>query len=284
MRLADLVRQGAAPQAIRRRGAEGNLPAPPAEKLEILSILAGDADEHIRARARETLRNWDAEEIRQALGDPSAPPDLLEFAARNLAAAREDLALVLLANPSLEAELQEELLARIATVAASPCAPAEGMGNAAHAGEESGAGGDDTAKHETVLQKISRMTPAQKIKCALTGSQGERLALVRDSNKLVVRAVLQSPKLSEAEVEAFASMKSIAEDALRLIAANRGFMKSYSVLRALVNNARAPLDVTLPLLPRLNERDVKTLSMNKNIPDGLRKTAARMVSMRQSAR
>lgn len=277
MRIADLLREGAAPEVIRRRGAEGLLPAPISEKIEILIILTSDADDQIRARARETLRNWDVEEMCQALADASAPRDVLEFAARKLAPESDQLAVALLGNPSLDAALQAELLGRFDANNA-------GSSNGAETGGDAAASGAPEAPRETVLQKIGRMTPAQKIKCALTGSQEERMILVRDSNKLVVRAVLQSPKVSEAEVEAFASMKSIAEEALRLIATNRAFMKSYSVLRALANNARAPLDVTLPLLPRLNERDIKMLSINKNVPDSLRKGAARMIAMRQKSR
>ena len=40
-------------------------------------------------------------------------------------------------------------------------------------------------------------------------------------------------------------------EVLRLIAANRKFMKAYVVMRALVNNPRAPIDITMPLLIRI---------------------------------
>ena len=40
------------------------------------------------------------------------------------------------------------------------------------------------------------------------------MILVRDSNRLVARAVMQSPKLSEHEVETYASMKDICEERL----------------------------------------------------------------------
>jgi hypothetical protein len=127
------------------------------------------------------------------------------------------------------------------------------------------------------------MSATEKIKCALTGSQEERLILVRDANKMVARAVLQSPKLSDVEIEAYASMKDISEEVLRLIFMNRSLMKTYSVQRALVNNPRSPLDVTLPLVNRLNDRDLKSLSTNRNIPDALRATAARTFNAHQNA-
>ncbi len=127
------------------------------------------------------------------------------------------------------------------------------------------------------------MPAAEKIKTALTGNQEERLLLIRDSNKLVARAVLQSPKLSDAETENIASMKNVTEEVLRLIAMNRKFMKSYSVVRQLINNPRTPIDVGLPLLNRLNERDLKGLMLNKNIAEVIRGMAQKMIKLKEEA-
>ena len=95
------------------------------------------------------------------------------------------------------------------------------------------------------------MTVVEKIKAALTGNLETRSLLIRDSNKIISRAVLQSPKISETEAESYAAAKNVSEEVLRLISLNRRFMKSYVVMRALVNNPRAPIDVSLPLLRRL---------------------------------
>lgn len=138
-------------------------------------------------------------------------------------------------------------------------------------------------KRQTLLQRISAMTPTEKIKTALTGNQEERLLLIRDSNKLVARAVLQSPKLSDAEIEAFATMKNVSEEVLRMIALNRAFIKSYTVARALLNNPRTPLDVSLGLIVRMNERDMKTLSLNKNVPETLRAMAFKIYKQKQES-
>jgi hypothetical protein len=95
--------------------------------------------------------------------------------------------------------------------------------------------------------------------------------------------VLQSPKVSDAEMEAFASMKNVSEEVLRLIASNRAFIKTYAVVRALVNNSRAPIDITLPLLPRLNERDLKNLSLNRNVPEAIRGVAIKTIKAKAEA-
>jgi len=143
--------------------------------------------------------------------------------------------------------------------------------------------GEEENKRETLLQRIGRMTTAQKIKTALTGNQDERLALIRDSNKVVARAVLQSPKVSDMEIENIASMKNVTEEVLRLIAMNRKFMKTYAVMRQLVNNPRTPIDVSMPMLNRLNERDLKGIMLNKNIPEVIRSMAVKIVKQKEEA-
>jgi hypothetical protein len=155
---------------------------------------------------------------------------------------------------------------------------------AASAAQPAAEGAVEAAQtRETLLQRIGRMTAAEKIALALKGNQEERLVLIRDANKVVARAVLQSPKVTDADIEAYASMKSVTEEVLRLISTNRAFMKNYAVARALLNNPRAPVDVCLPLLPRLNERDLKGLAMNKNVAEVLRNMAAKMIKQKEEA-
>jgi hypothetical protein len=125
------------------------------------------------------------------------------------------------------------------------------------------------------------MRVIERIKLALTGNREERMALMRDANKLVQRAVLQSPKLTNQEVENFAAMASLNDEILRLIAANRAFIKNYVVVKNLLNNPKVPLDVSLHLLPRLNDTDMKFLTMNKNVPETLRTMANKIIRQKK---
>ncbi|MGH9356761.1 MAG: hypothetical protein ACRD10_11585 [Terriglobia bacterium] len=281
--LAETFRQGLAPLAVRRKGAVGEIPVPPVEKIEILVALASDPEEEVRGQALQTLAAWPASELCGILAAPAAPREVLLFAARQMARDREDILEALLENSALDIDLQNTLLASLGSEPGKHVEqPPE---NTQEHKEESTAGGEETAPtRQTTLQRISRMNPAQRIKCALTGSQEERFILIRDSNKMVARAALQSPKLSEAEIESYASMKNVSEEVLRMIAANRAFMKSYAVIRALVNNPRTPIDVAVPLLSRMNDRDMRSLGMNRNVPDALRTTAAKTLMARQSSR
>jgi hypothetical protein len=125
----------------------------------------------------------------------------------------------------------------------------------------------------SVLQKIARLSVGQRVQLAMRGSKEERSILVRDGSKLVSAAVLVSPKVSEAEIENFAALKNVQEQVLRDIARNPKYKKNYPVIRNLANNPRTPLDLSLGLMNHLMVMDLKNLSMNKNVPDTLRKIA-----------
>ena len=94
---------------------------------------------------------------------------------------------------------------------------------------------------------------------------------------MVASAVLSCPKVNEQEVEAFARMGNVSEDILRTIASTRAWMKNYGVLLSLVKNSKTPLALSLNFLNRLNESDVKRLSIDRNVPEALRMAARKKV-------
>ena len=142
----------------------------------------------------------------------------------------------------------------------------------------------DKAKRETLLQKLSRMRVVERVQMAIKGNRDERMLLIRDPCRVVQRAVLQSPQLSDREVESFAGMASLGEEALRLIAVNRKYRKNYTIVRALMNNPKTPVEITLHLLPNIMAQDLKLLMGNKNIPDTLRTAALRLHRNRSTQR
>ena len=251
------------------------MPLPTAEKIEILVFLAGDPDDNIRTTAYFTLQTWKIAELNPVLSDPAAPIEVLEFAANQMVSGRKEMADAMLANSALPRELRD----RIRRIAAQE----QEASTDASPPEPPVPGAEKEGERTTLLQRIGRMSAAEKIKAALTGNQEERLLLIRDSNKIVARAVLQSPKVSDMEIENYASMKSVTEEVLRLIAMNRKFMKSYSVMRQLVNNPRTPIDVSLPMLNRLNERDLKGLMINKNVAEVMRGMAQKLIKQKEDA-
>jgi hypothetical protein len=136
----------------------------------------------------------------------------------------------------------------------------------------------------SALQKVGRMTVAERIKTAFGGDKEERSILVRDTSKVVQNAVLCSPRLTDAEVESFAGTKNLQENVFREIARNRRFVRNYPVVRNLVNNPRCPLDLGLALIKNLLVPDLYQLQYNKNVPDTIRKVAFKLyVEKKQSS-
>ncbi len=133
----------------------------------------------------------------------------------------------------------------------------------------------------TLYQKLLRMTVAQKIDRALKGSKEERTLLIRDSNKVVAMAVIQSPKITEQEVAAIAGMRNVHKDVLRYIGTNRQFLKKYKIVLALVKNPKTPPDIALTLLNRLGERDLKSLVRDRGISEFVRQAASRLLKSRK---
>jgi hypothetical protein len=133
----------------------------------------------------------------------------------------------------------------------------------------------DQREQLSTLQKIASLSVTERVQLAMRGSREERMILIRDGVRVVAAAVLESPKVSEQEMEAFANMKNVQEIVLRGIAQRRRFMKVYGVVRALVSNPRTPSEVALPLVKNLLLVDLKNLIKNRSVPDLVRRIATK---------
>ena len=128
----------------------------------------------------------------------------------------------------------------------------------------------------SALQKISKLDVKGRIQLAMKGTKEERSILVRDGTKVVALAVLDSPKITDSEVEKFASQRNVLESVLRGIPLKRRFMKHYGIVRNLVFNPRTPIDVSITLIKNLLVQDLKNLSGNKEVSETVRKSALRL--------
>jgi len=129
----------------------------------------------------------------------------------------------------------------------------------------------------SAVQRIYRLNTAEKLITALKGTREERAVLVRDPNRLVSAAVLGSPRLTDVEIESFAGMKSLSDEVLRKIGNHKEWMKRYGVVSNLVKNPRTPLAISLGLVSRLNPRDIKSLTVDRNVPEVVRKQAQKFL-------
>jgi hypothetical protein len=290
------------------------LPAP--DLAEILSVLAFDSDELICTRAQESILALPIENFVEALHRQQALEPLFEFAAKNLAA-KPGIADALIKNKNCPAEHLVPLVRHLSALGVQSLMDeldrVSDSRELAEALEKSSSitldqknqlnellsdampdmealadaladAEPDNERRKTLLQQISSMTVSQRVKFAMKGGSEARRTLIRDNNKVVQRAVLQSPRLTDQEVEAFASMTNLTDEILRLIGKNRNFRKNYNVVRNLLNNGKAPLDCSLGLLPMLNPPDLKKLGMNKNIPETLRATAVKLMRQRNESK
>jgi len=138
-------------------------------------------------------------------------------------------------------------------------------------------------KRDNTVQKINKLDVKGRIQLAMKGNKEERSILIRDGTKVVALAVLESGKITDSEVEKFASQKNVLEAVLRQIPMKRRFAKNYAVLRNLVFNPRAPLDVSLGLIKHLLVADLRNLSGNKEVSETVRKLGLKMFKQKTEA-
>ena len=306
------LRHGRATRESKMAVCAGDSHLAPADLAEILAVLAVDTDEKVAEGAKAAIMSLPIEYFLEALQRQQALEPLFDFAAKNLAS-KPGVPDALVANKNCAAEhlvpvarqlstsSVQTLMEELDRVSESPALAAaleqttaltadqkhllqELLGSSIDEtalAEAAAEAEPDVAKRQTLLQRLSKMTVAQRVQFAMKGGPEARRTLIRDSNKVVQRAVLQSPRLTDQEVEAFASMSSLTDEILRLIANNRNFRKNYTVVRNLLNNAKTPLDVSLHMLPMVNAVDLKRLCSNKNVPETLRTTAIKLHRQRQ---
>jgi hypothetical protein len=54
-------------------------------------------------------------------------------------------------------------------------------------------------------------------------------------------------------------------------------MKHYGIAHGLVRNPKTPPGISMQLLHRLTDRDVKSVAVDRNVPEALRLAARRMM-------
>jgi hypothetical protein len=139
----------------------------------------------------------------------------------------------------------------------------------------------ERVKKEGLMRKIQALGVGEKIKLAQTGNKSIRTILLNDTNKLVVLTALENPKITEPEIEAIARNRSIIEEAMRKIANNREWMKSYSIMTAVITNPKTPSGLAMNYVKYLKKKDLMLLSKNKGVPDAVRNAALRLVKTKQ---
>jgi hypothetical protein len=248
--LVDLFTRGEAARDVRLLAAQGALAPRVHEQMALLILLTEDTDPEISATANATLDALPSESLAAFLAQPDVPAEMRQFFATRGGSQP--------GAPSTE-------------TAAAP------SGAADHAADDTP--DEDVDEEEAVAtgQVLSSLSIMQRMKLAMKGTKAQRAQLIRDSNKLVAAAVLGSPKLTESEVEAFAKMANVTEEVLRTIAMNRSWVKNYGVVAGLTRNPKTPPGISMQMVQRLNERDLKMLAIDRNVPEAVRLAARKFL-------
>ena len=269
--VVELFTSGEVPREVRLLAARGLVTSEGCDRLALLALMTADADATVSSLAARTVAAIPVSALAPFLNRGDVPGAL-----RDWYAARRDLTPSLVEGDGAERRLGPR-----------PDAPlsddeidADGAAPEVIAAIDAAAETED----EEVRQLLSMLPVPDKIKIATLGRREQRAILIRDPNRVVATAVLASPKLTEVEIENFARMQNVSEEVLRIIGSSRAWVKSYNVIAALVKNARTPPSVSLPLMSRLNERDVKGLIVNRNLPESVRLAARRFVEVQQERR
>jgi hypothetical protein len=240
--LLDFFRRGEVTREVKLLAAAGALAPRASEQLAILVFLLDDSDEEIKGLADRTLKLIPVPALQNFLAQSDAPIGLREFfAARGIqpAAAPQGSQDRPLIEPD-EADAEET---------------------------------DET--RDSIVQRIAKMGFTERLRAAVKGSREMRAILVRDPNKMIAAAVLSSPKLTEQEVASISRMANVSEDVLRVIGSNRAWTKNYSIVVGLTRNPKTPVAMSLNMLARLNDSDVKAVAADRNVPEALRIAARR---------
>jgi hypothetical protein len=256
--LVDLFLRGEAARDVRLLAARGLLPRPVQEQVALLIVLVDDPDQEISGHARATMNRLPREALADFLSRDDVPAELRAFLdARGV-------------EPVAEAPRSE------ASDQPGPGSEEDAVVAAVSDTDADGAEQADVEKEASRL--VSTLPIAERLKLATKGTREQRSQLIRDSNRIVATAVLTSPKLTESEVEAFAKMGNVSEDVLRIIGTNRGWLKNYGIVLAVTKNPKTPPAISMQLMHRLTEKDIKMLTTDRNVPEALRLGARRVLT------
>lgn len=144
-------------------------------------------------------------------------------------------------------------------------------------------GEEAQGKKLNMTQRVLKMSVSEKIKLATLGNKEARTLLLRDSNKLVCMAAATSPRITDGEILSLSNSRTVNADVLRYIYSNREFTKVYAVKSALVKNPKVPLPTALKMMFTLQEKDIKDLSRDRNVPQTIQSQAKAFMMKKEQA-
>ncbi len=229
------------------------------DRLMLLFCLSKDAEPAVQAAALAFLKNVPAEIIKEFAESPSPHPLMLNVL-RTLCHNYPD------SFPASESSLL----------------PVDDYSEALPNGLEPETEDQDPVNEESE-QFLSKYKMAQlmgigeKIKMALLGDKEWRSILVKDSNKLVSGSVVKNPRISEAEILTLIKSGIQNDEIMRLICANKEWIKIYKIRKALIENNRTPVQNATRFLNTMDVKDLAYFAKSKNVATVISTLAKRLL-------
>lgn len=258
--VAPYVRPGT-PQDVKIVGCAAAENMVASDRLMLLFCLSKDADPAVRGAALASLKNVPTEIIAAFIESPNPHP-LMLTALRTLCENYPD------------------------TSPVSACFMPPGDDNSAVPYDEldpDTESEDQDQVNEEDEQFLSKYKMAQvmgigeKIKMALSGDKEWRSILVKDANKLVSGSVIKNPRITEAEILTLVKSGIQNDEIMRLICANKEWIKSYKIRKALIENNRTPVQHASRYLGTMDVKDLAYFAKSKNIATVISTLAKRLL-------
>lgn len=239
--------------------AAGNLPA--TDRILLLFCLSKDSEHEVRTAALSSLKEL--------------PREIIE----EYRESTESIPRVIAALPTLCSNYPYEQIPAERPVLLEVTSPPNFTPDATVLDTEV----EEDQVNEESDQFLSKYKMAQlmgigeKIKMALSGDKEWRAILVKDANKLVSGSVIKNPRITDGEILTIIKAGIANDEIMRLICANKEWVKIYKIRRALVENNRTPVQNAIRYLGTLGEKDLAQLAKSKNIASVIATMAKRLL-------
>lgn len=288
------------PKEERLKAAAGRVSLPPLDFVLLVYYLCHDPDQEIKRAAVSTLRSLDSAFLSQLLSNRELHPRILDALAQ-LHFSKPELSHLFATHPMLS-EKTAHFLAERGIVPgqngkpAAPAAPVAPVGPAGAPDQEAKTGSgaaaesgvapeeeavdeesEESEEFQSKYQMAQAMGVGDKIKMAMTGDKEWRSILVKDSNKLVSSAVIKNPRMTENEVLTIAKSAVQNDEIMRIICANKEWIKNPQIRKALAVNNKTPLPAALRFVATLSEKELSQIAKSKNVSSVIASQARRIL-------
>ena len=136
-------------------------------------------------------------------------------------------------------------------------------------------------ERKSLARIINEMNISQKIQLAMKGNMEARGLLIKQSNRMIVEAVIRNPMITEQEVVKFSADKNIHRDVIKYIANNRQWLRKYTIKMNVVLNPKTPTGRAIKLLTTLKYQDIKKIAKMRGISSTLKRAAIEYVERQE---